>query len=125
MNIQSKDTHLEPIPQPPAKFLLGNLLDLLGDTHTQDIIKLAREYGPIFQLELPGRTLIVVSGHDLVDELCNEERFDKKVWPPLRKVRSFAGDGLFTAETEEPNWHKAHNILMPNFSMKAMQGYFP
>jgi cytochrome P450/NADPH-cytochrome P450 reductase len=125
MNIQSKDTHLEPIPQPPAKFLLGNLLDLLGDTHTQDIIKLAREYGPIFQLELPGRTLVVVSGHDLVDELCNEERFDKKVWPPLRKVRSFAGDGLFTAETEEPNWHKAHNILMPNFSMKAMQGYHP
>ncbi len=125
MNIESHQTQLEPIPQPPTKFMLGNLLELLGDTHTQDIMKIAREYGPIFQLELPGRTLVVVSGHDLVDELCDESRFDKKVWSPLEKVRPFAGDGLFTSWTQEPNWHKAHSILMPNFSMKAMQGYHP
>jgi len=27
--------------------------------------------------------------------------------------------------TEEPNWSKAHNILLPNFSQRAMQGYHP
>ncbi len=88
-------------------------------------MKLAREYGPIMQLDLPGRQLVVVSGFELVDELSDESRFDKKVWTPLRKVRTFAGDALFTSKTQEPNWHKAHNILLPNFSMKAMQGYFP
>jgi cytochrome P450/NADPH-cytochrome P450 reductase len=116
---------LATIPQPPAKFLLGNLLDVAGSTPTQDMIKLAREQGPIMQLDLPGRQAVIVSGFDLVDELSDESRFDKKVWSPLQKVRSFAGDGLFTAQTQEPNWHKAHTILLPNFSMKAMQGYFP
>jgi cytochrome P450 / NADPH-cytochrome P450 reductase len=115
----------EAIPQPPTKILVGNLLDLVGGTPTQNIIKLAQEYGPIIQLDLPGGSRVIVSGFDLVDELSDESRFDKKVWTPLRKVRTFSGDGLFTAETQEPNWHKAHSILLPNFSMKAMQGYFP
>ena len=114
------------IPQPPTKPLLGNLPDMDLSTPVQGMMKLAREYGPIFRLELPGgRRLAVVSGFDLVDELCDEKRFDKKVWKPLRSVRAFAGDGLFTAHTEEPNWHKAHNILLANFSQRAMQGYFP
>ncbi len=114
------------IPQPAPRLLLGNLPDMDLETPVQGLIKLAREYGPIFRLELPGgRKLAVVSGFELVDELCDEKRFDKKVWKPLRNVRAFAGDGLFTARTEEPNWHKAHNILLPNFSQRAMQGYFP
>jgi cytochrome P450/NADPH-cytochrome P450 reductase len=67
----------------------------------------------------------MVSSFELVDELCDETRFDKKVWAPLQQVRPFAGDGLFTSRTQEPNWHKAHSILLPNFSMRAMQGYLP
>lgn len=114
------------IPQPSPKLLLGNLPDMDLETPVQGLMKLAREYGPIFRLELPGgRRLAVISSYDLVDELCDEKRFDKKVWKPLRNVRAFAGDGLFTARTEEPNWHKAHTILLPNFSQRAMQGYFP
>ncbi len=119
------DKVFETLPQPPTKLLVGNLMELVGGTPTQDLMRLAREYGPIMQLDLPGRQMAVVSGFQLVDELADESRFDKKVWTPLRKVRTFAGDALFTAETRETNWHKAHNILLPNFSMKAMQGYFP
>ncbi len=119
------DTRFEAIPQPPKKLLVGNLPDIGADSHVQNFMRIAQEYGPIVQLDFPGRQLVLVSGFDLVDELSDESRFDKKVWSPLRKVRQFAGDGLFTAETQEPNWHKAHNILMPNFSTKAMQGYFP
>ena len=120
-----EDITSELIPQPPAKFLVGNLLDMEAGKHVQSFMRIAQEYGPIVQLELPGRTLVLVSNYELVNELCDESRFDKKVWSPLRKVRTFAGDGLFTSETQEPNWHKAHNILLPNFSMRAMQGYHP
>jgi cytochrome P450/NADPH-cytochrome P450 reductase len=72
-----------------------------------------------------GAPLVVVSGHDLVDELSNEKRFDKTVRGPLRRVRSIAGDGLFTADTGEPNWSKAHNILLQPFGNRAMQSYHP
>ena len=40
-------------------------------------------------------------------------------------MRTISGDGLFTAYTTEPNWSKAHNILLPNFGDRAMQGYHP
>jgi cytochrome P450 / NADPH-cytochrome P450 reductase len=116
---------LAPIPSPPRSFLLGNLLALGATTPVQDLMKLARQYGPIYWLDMRGKPLIVVSGFSLVDELCDEARFDKSVRGPLRRLRAFAGDGLFTAYTQEPNWAKAHKILLPAFSQRSMQSYHP
>lgn len=117
---------LEQIPQPKEKMLIGNLSDIDPKAPVQALMRLARTYGPIYQLNLPSRSpLVIISSYELIKELSDEKRFDKKVWAPLQQVRTFAGDGLFTSWTDEPNWHKAHNILMPNFGMKAMQGYLP
>ena len=116
---------LDPIPQPPRTLLIGNLLALGTTTPIQDMMKLAREYGPIYWLDMMGKPVVVVSGFSLVDELCDETRFDKSVKGALRRLRAFAGDGLFTAYTQEPNWSRAHHILLPNFGQKAMQGYHP
>ena len=88
-------------------------------------MKLAREYGSIYWLDMLGKPVVIVSGFDLVDELCDESRFDKSVRGALRRLRDFAGDGLFTAYTQEPNWSRAHNILLPSFAQRAMQGYHP
>jgi cytochrome P450 / NADPH-cytochrome P450 reductase len=121
----SADTSLARIPQPPVKPLLGNLLELSAATPVQDMIRLAREYGPVYRLTMRGRVVLVVSGYELVNELSDEKRFDKTLRGALGLVRRFAGDGLFTAKTQEPNWSKAHNILLPNFSHRAMQGYHP
>ena len=115
----------EHIPQPPETFLLGNMLDLSAGEPVQDMIRLAREYGPIYRMVFRKRVVIIVSGQELVNELSDEKRFDKTIRGALGLVRRFAGDGLFTAKTQEPNWSKAHNILLPNFSHKAMQGYHP
>jgi cytochrome P450/NADPH-cytochrome P450 reductase len=38
----------------------------------------------------------------------------------MRRVRAVGGDGLFTADTNEPNWSKAHNILLQPFGNRAM-----
>ena len=115
-----------PIPQPPPNRFFGNLLDIDRSFPIRSLMQLARQYGPIYRISRPdGRSSIVVSGFELVDAVCDERRFDKLVWQPLLNVRPFTGDGLFTARTDEPNWHKAHNILLPNFGMRAMQGYMP
>jgi cytochrome P450 / NADPH-cytochrome P450 reductase len=116
---------LDPIPHPPRTLVLGNLLSLGISTPIQDMMTLARQYGPIYWLDMMGKPLVVVSGFSLVDELCDETRFDKSVKGALRRLRAFAGDGLFTAYTQEPNWSRAHNILLPNFGSRAMQGYHP
>src|SRR5665213_301699 len=103
---------LSPIPHPPTKPVVGNMLSLDSTAPVQNLARLAKELGPIFWLDMMGSPIVIVSGHDLVEELSDEKRFDKAVRGPLRRVRAVAGDGLFTADTNEPNWGKAHNILL-------------
>jgi cytochrome P450 / NADPH-cytochrome P450 reductase len=114
-----------PIPQPHPAPLVGNLPSLDPSGPVQGLMKLAQEHGPVFLLELPGRPrTIVVSSQRLVHELCDETRFEKQLHQPLRQVREFAGDGLFTAETGEHNWELAHRILMPAFGPAALRAMF-
>src|SRR5215467_3778244 len=120
-----KKNRLSPIPQPPTKPVVGNMLSLDSAAPVQNLTRLAKELGPIFWLDMMGAPLVVVSGHDLVEELSDEKRFDKVVRGALRRVRAVGGDGLFTADTSEPNWSKAHNILLQPFGNRAMQSYHP
>jgi cytochrome P450/NADPH-cytochrome P450 reductase len=105
--------------------VLGNILSVDKDQPLQSLMQLTRDLGPIMRMDMMGTPLVVVSGHDLVDELCDESRFDKAVRGSLRRVRAIGGDGLFTGDTQEPNWAKAHNILLPTFSRQAMSNYMP
>jgi cytochrome P450/NADPH-cytochrome P450 reductase len=116
---------LSPIPHPPTKPVVGNMLSLDSTAPVQHLVRLTRELGPIFWLDMMGAPLVIVSGHDLVAELSDEKRFDKAVRGSLRRVRAVGGDGLFTADTSEPNWSKAHNILLQPFGNRAMQSYHP
>ncbi|MFD0680529.1 MULTISPECIES: bifunctional cytochrome P450/NADPH--P450 reductase [unclassified Paenibacillus] len=111
------------IPQPKTYGPLGNLPLIDKEKPVQSMVKLAEEFGPIFRMEMPGRSMVIISDNELVADACDESRFDKKVHPALMNVRAFTGDGLFTAHTEEQNWQKAHHILLPSFSQRAMQGY--
>jgi cytochrome P450/NADPH-cytochrome P450 reductase len=116
---------LEPIPQPPGKPIVGNLFELESGAAVQSLNRLARDHGPIFKISVLGHDVILVSGFALADELCDTQRFEKLAGAGARQARAFVGDGLFTADTDNPNWQKAHRILMPAFSQQAMQAYFP
>jgi len=111
------------LPQPKSYGPLGNLPLIDKEKPVQSFMQQARELGPIYQFHFPGRASTFVSSAELAAEICDETRFDKKIGPALQKVRAFGGDGLFTSGTEEPNWKKAHNILLPSFSQQAMKGY--
>lgn len=101
------------------------MLSLDSAAPVQDLVRKSKELGPIFWLDMMGQPLVIVAGFDLVNELSDEKRFDKAVRGALRRVRSIGGDGLFTADTTEPNWSKAHNILLSPFGGRAMQSYHP
>src|SRR3954463_340226 len=116
---------LDPIPHPPKKPVVGNMLSLDPNAPVQHLVRLTKELGPIFWLDMMGAPLVIVSGHDLIDELSDEKRFDKAVRGSLRRVRAVGGDGLFTADTNEPNWSKANNILLQPFGNRAMTSYHP
>jgi cytochrome P450/NADPH-cytochrome P450 reductase len=121
----SSPNKLDPIPHPPKQPVVGNMLSIDSAAPVQHLVRLAKELGPIFWLDMMGAPIVIVSGFDLVDEISDEKRFDKAVRGALRRVRAVGGDGLFTADTNEPNWSKAHNILLTPFGGRAMQSYHP
>ena len=59
---------LHPIPHPPRTPVLGNMLTVDGDAPIQDLMRITREQGPIFWLDMMGAPIVIVSGADLVDE---------------------------------------------------------
>ncbi len=112
------------IPQPQGHPVIGNLLDIDGKAPIQGFMRMARTFGPIFKVSLGGRDAIWVGSQELVNEVSDEARFDKLVHATLYNIRDFAGDGLFTAKTDEPNWAKAHRLLRPAFGPLGMRNMF-
>ncbi|OAA44423.1 NADPH-P450 reductase [Metarhizium rileyi] len=112
-----------PIPEPPGLPLIGNLGEFTS-TPLQDIKRLADTYGEIFRLHLGTRPVVFCSSNALVNELCDEKRFHKTLQSALRVVREGVHDGLFTAHDDEPNWGKAHRVLIPAFGPLSIRGMF-
>ena len=112
-------------PSPPALPVVGHLHHIIRQGLIGYLLHAGRDFPEgIFKLKFGSRVGLFVTNPDLVAELCDETRFRKMPGPGLRVVRRFAGDGLFTAFSEEENWGKAHRILLPAFSQRAMKGYF-
>lgn len=114
------------VPGPRGLPLIGNALDVPAGRTIQALMDLTRRYGPIMRLSTPAGERYVVSGLEMVDDLCDDTRFTKQVGTSQRALRSkFTSAGLFTADTDDPLWHSAHDILLPSFSARAMRGYLP
>ena len=120
------DDMTEPIPGPRGVPVLGNVFDVDSADPLGGFVRMAEEYGPIFKISAVGNLRLLVSGPEIVDEICDDTRFDKKIGGGLGVLqRGPAGKGLFTAETDDPLWVRAHNVLMTPLSMQAMRDYMP
>ena len=114
-----------PIPHPRFRLpLLGDLLTLdfaspvMGTTE-----KLRKSGSGILEQRIFALSAIALADTALIDEVNDETLWEKHVGPLVQKMRLTLGDGLFTAYNDEPNWHKAHNILIPAFTKTAMKNY--
>jgi cytochrome P450/NADPH-cytochrome P450 reductase len=116
----------EDFPGPPGLPFLGNVRAIDLAQPIESLMSLAHEYGPIFKLTSPAGISVVVSGVDLVSEICDDARFDKVITAGLSILAEGPVDaGLFTAHTDDPMWARAHGLLMAPFSMQAMRDYMP
>lgn len=113
------------LPHPPRLPFVGNMHQVLTLKPIQRFVSLGDKYGPVTELNIVGTKLICVYNYDMMQELFDESRFAKFIDLPFIYLREIAGDALFTAWTHEPNWKKAHNILMPGFAQRSIRGYFP
>ncbi|SOD75022.1 unspecific monooxygenase [Jatrophihabitans sp. GAS493] len=97
----------------------------LVTTFMQDSARMARERGPVFHRSLFHLEFTFVSSAALATELSDERRFRKLVHPSVAVLRSFLGDGLLSADGDDPAWRVGHELLMPAFSQASMRQYHP
>lgn len=115
---------IDDVPGPRAFPVVGNLFDIDSHDPIGGMMRTAEEYGPVFRLSLPGGTRLVVSSPELVAQVCDDALWDKHVGGGLSAIGG-AETGLFTAETTDPLWARAHHILMSPFSLPSMRDYQP
>lgn len=120
----SPSKRFEGVPSPRALPVLGHVHHLDAERPLQSMMALANKHGPLYWMRMPNKDLLVVSGADLVAELSDETRFRKAVHGPLIQLRPVGGNGLFTVETTDPIWERAHRILIPAFGPQAMRDSF-
>ena len=117
---------VDDMPTPEGLPLVGNMFTVPAKHTIVTLMELVREHGPMIRLRTPVGDRFIASGLPMIDDLCDDERFDKLVGDGQKAVRKFGrSNGLFTSDTDDPNWAKAHNILLPNFSTQAMRDYVP
>ncbi len=112
------------IPQARSLPIVGSaFVEIHASSAIWDLDRLATELGPIYAFDLPGYgRQIVLSGHELIAEVCDDERFDKS--PPDR-IRAVVGNGIFSADTDDPAWIRGHHLLAPMFSTHAVHATYP
>lgn len=66
----------------------------------------------------------MVTSRKVAAELCDERRFTKFVVGGLEKMKPVVGDGLFTAQSDDPKWAIAHRILVPLFGQMKVRDMF-
>lgn len=95
---------LEPIPQPPTHLygMLASLPEIDPSFPLSSFWRLHALYGPIFQLDLISRKVIVLSSYELAHEVMDDERFEKVITAGLKELRPLIKDGLFSAFPHEP-----------------------
>ncbi|KAI5855550.1 bifunctional P-450:NADPH-P450 reductase [Durotheca rogersii] len=115
---------ITPIPEPPGLPFIGNVAEIDPTSSLQSFQRLADRYGEIVRIRIPGRSLVLLSSHALVNEAFDEKRFKKRPSTVLREIREGVHDGLFTAYLEEPNWGIAHRVLMPALGPMGVRDMF-
>lgn len=113
------------IPHLPRLPIIGNLHQLLGVDTVGKLLNISGKFHPISEIKIFNRRVTVITSVDLAKEVMDDDKFDKFINKPIEYLRRASGDGLFTAWTHEPNWEKAHNILLPGFAHKAIENYIP
>ena len=56
----ASSNRLNPIPHPPKKPVVGNMLSLDPNAPVQHLVRLTKELGPIFWLDMMGAPLVIV-----------------------------------------------------------------
>lgn len=108
-----------PIPTPPGKLFLGNLLELRHDT-LNILVKYSREIGDVVRIRLGPRELFFINNPNYFEHILQKNHLnytkETRAW---NKLRPLFGDGLLTSFG--PKWLQQRRTMQPAFHRQRIE----
>ncbi|WP_051407221.1 cytochrome P450 [Nocardia sp. CNY236] len=113
------------IPHPPNRIpILGDVLGIDRKRPNQKTLWQFSRLGPLYRRTFVGGVHLTFAGSaDLMREIIDEKVWQRHFGRPYEKLREIAGDGLFTAANDSPEWKRGHEVLIHGFVPGAMADY--
>lgn len=113
------------IPHPPKRVpLLGDIRGMDRVRPNQKTLWQFSQLGPIYRRSIIGGIdLTFVGSGALMEEALDESLWERYIGAPIAALRTFAGDGLFTAPNDSQAWIKGHEALVKGFSKDSLRNY--
>ncbi len=127
--MQTMDTRvlrrIKDLPGPRGWPLVGNSFQVRPRRIHQDVEQWAREFGPLFRIQL-GRTQgLVIADHELLAAVMRERPDGFRRSPITSQVAIEMGlpQGVFSSEGED--WRRQRRMVMASFAPSHVRAYFP
>lgn len=115
---------VEDLPGPRRLPLLGNTLSLDPDQLHLQLEGWAREFGPLFQMNIGGRPVVIVSDPELAEPIFRERPETYRRVSNVEVVfRELSVAGVFSAEGEA--WRAQRRLAMEALANKNLRGFYP
>ena len=113
------------LPGPRGWPVFGNTFQVRRSQIHQNVEAWARQYGPLFQMKLGRRRLLVVADHELLAAVMKDRPDGFRRSPLTAQVSQEMGlpVGVFSAEGED--WRRQRRMVMASFAPGHVRAYFP
>ena len=113
------------LPGPPRLPLLGNLLQIKPPRLHLQLEDWARQYGPVYRLQLGPKAAVVFGDHQLVQTMLRDRPDGFRRSARLMQISQEMGlpSGVFNATGEA--WKRQRRMVMHGFDPTHVRRYFP
>lgn len=112
------------LPGPEGLPVIGSTLSMTGRQWHLTLMKWIRQYGPMFQVRVPGGAMVVIADRAAAGAMLRErpEQF-RRVGGLIRVMNELNISGVFTAEGDD--WRRQRKLVMSGLHAEVIRNFFP
>lgn len=112
------------LPGPKGLPLVGNALSMTGRQWHLTLARWIREFGPMFQVRVPGGAMVVIADRATAGTMLRERPEQFRRTGGLKTVMNELNiSGVFTAEGDD--WRRQRKLVMGGLNAEVIRNFFP
>ncbi len=117
--------HADQLPGPRGLPVFGNALQIEPARMHLQLEQWAREFGPLYRLQLVRRKIVVVGDHELVAAVLRDRPDGFRRTSRLNEIAHEMGMPPFVFTANGDEWKRQRRMVMAGFDPAHVKGYFP